>query len=514
MFGFIKKAVAELFIASPADSTPLLIWRYPDRSIPNGAKLTVRADEVAVFFREGQVVGVLQPGPHTLTTSHVPFLGDLLISPLTGDNHFITEIFFVRVTEHLHATGPRAIGSYTDSASRLLIQLGFTARYSVRVRDPVAVITRLAGMREDASANVASFLDGRVASLLAACVGALAAQHSIVELVSNQYGEQLGQYVIEQARRAFEDDGIELRRFLELHLAPDEGSRASLADYARQASSLQLQREGAELATRPGFAQFHLVQGQRALLEGMAQKGAVMPMLAPVIMPGMMSAIATPQLNDGPRSSTVATRLEAPPRWYLRLGAGAATEGPYPARHVALRIIASGEDEELARVRGEGSDAWLRPGDVDGVAAELAKRSRQRPLPADHSTTHLFESALEVAVSDGVLTPDELAMLRSLVVSAKLAQDERAAEEYVRMRARARGCRFDDAADEPPPLPASPTFTYSDGVAKIPGQTLAAIVQRVRSDPAAVHLVWRSGMSGWKRPSDVAELAAMLDSAE
>ena len=34
-----------------------LIWSHPDRSIPRGAKITVRSDEIALFFREGKYIG-------------------------------------------------------------------------------------------------------------------------------------------------------------------------------------------------------------------------------------------------------------------------------------------------------------------------------------------------------------------------------------------------------------------------------------------------------------------------
>jgi membrane protease subunit (stomatin/prohibitin family) len=520
---FLKKAVSDLYIASPPESAPLLVWRYPDRSIPNGAKLTVRADEVAVFFREGRVVGVLEAGAHVLETAHWKFLGDLVVSPLTGDNHFITEIFFVRLSDHLHTTGPRAIGSFTDSASRLLVQLGFVARYAVRAKDPLAIIVRLGGVREDASANVASFLDGRMASLVAACVGTLAEQHPIAQLASNQYSEQLGQYALDQARRSFEADGLELTRFLELHVTLDEPSRAALAEYSRRAADLQLQREGAAVATQPGFAQFHLVQGQRALLEGMAKHGAVMPMMAPIGLPMMTPMLTQPSVEVTPRSSsTVSTRLAAPSRWYLRTSSG--VEGPYAARQVAIRALASGLDADGALVREEGTDAWLSAGEVEAIAGEFAKRARPA-LTTTHreaeSAVDSFERALTVAVADGILTQDELALLVPLARAARLAPDEGTATEYVRMRAKALGARTADPeppplpshaiALEPPPLPVTEMYVYSDGTDRFPGLTADAIAQRVRAAPQGVHLVWKAGMPNWLPAREIAAIRTLVE---
>ena len=59
MFDWIKKqAVSQtqaLYVARPDQAANYLIWAHPDRSIPRGSKITVRSDEVALFFREGAI---------------------------------------------------------------------------------------------------------------------------------------------------------------------------------------------------------------------------------------------------------------------------------------------------------------------------------------------------------------------------------------------------------------------------------------------------------------------------
>nr|WP_303893371.1 SPFH domain-containing protein [Terrimonas ferruginea] len=65
------------FIEIIEDTTPdpnLLMWKYADedKEIKNGAKLTVRESQVAVFLNEGQLADVFQPGLHTLQTENIP----------------------------------------------------------------------------------------------------------------------------------------------------------------------------------------------------------------------------------------------------------------------------------------------------------------------------------------------------------------------------------------------------------------------------------------------------------
>jgi hypothetical protein len=72
MFGFWKKATPDLFSARPPEARGALLWRYPDRSIPRGAKLTVGLDETALFFWEGVLVGSLEAGSDGAATVFEP----------------------------------------------------------------------------------------------------------------------------------------------------------------------------------------------------------------------------------------------------------------------------------------------------------------------------------------------------------------------------------------------------------------------------------------------------------
>ncbi|MCC6287902.1 MAG: SPFH domain-containing protein [Chitinophagaceae bacterium] len=81
----------------------LLMWKSADedKEIKNGAKLTVRESQVAVFLNEGQLADVFQPGLHTLSTENIPILSRLkgwkygFNSPFKADVYFINTRHFV-----------------------------------------------------------------------------------------------------------------------------------------------------------------------------------------------------------------------------------------------------------------------------------------------------------------------------------------------------------------------------------------------------------------------------------
>lgn len=81
----------------------LLMWKYEDedKEIKNGAKLTVRESQIALFLNEGKVADVFQPGLHKLSTQNIPILSSLkgwkygFNSPFKADIYFINTRQFV-----------------------------------------------------------------------------------------------------------------------------------------------------------------------------------------------------------------------------------------------------------------------------------------------------------------------------------------------------------------------------------------------------------------------------------
>ncbi|WP_286914092.1 SPFH domain-containing protein [Flavobacterium sp. UBA4197] len=81
----------------------LLMWKFEDtdKEIKNGAKLTVRESQIAVFLNEGQLADVFQQGLHTLSTENIPVLSRLkgwkygFQSPFKADIYFVNTRQFV-----------------------------------------------------------------------------------------------------------------------------------------------------------------------------------------------------------------------------------------------------------------------------------------------------------------------------------------------------------------------------------------------------------------------------------
>lgn len=136
--------VSREFIARPQDAKNQILYKWPDRNIPMFTQMTVEADELAVFFRDGRVQGTIPPGRVTLESSNIPFLG-ALIDRATGGNVLLTELYFISTREIPSLPFGGAVDNVVDPETGLAIGLGVFGDYSLKVVEPQSLIVNLVG---------------------------------------------------------------------------------------------------------------------------------------------------------------------------------------------------------------------------------------------------------------------------------------------------------------------------------------------------------------------------------
>lgn len=145
LLDFVRGGVREMMIARPEDNGDL-IFKHPDRTIPMYAQCTVRADEWAVFAKEGRPFGTLDAGRHTLQAQNIPFLSNLVDS-FTGGNVFLSEVFFVRRTPFPMRFGG-SLGSMIDPMTQIRLRGRCHGELLLRVENPERLIFGYFGMRK------------------------------------------------------------------------------------------------------------------------------------------------------------------------------------------------------------------------------------------------------------------------------------------------------------------------------------------------------------------------------
>ena len=132
------------FIVRPDAYKASIVFKWPDTNIRNRTQLTVEQDELAVFFRDGKVNGVIQPGVSTLDSSEIPFLGNL-VDAATGGRYFKTELYFVSTREFANLPFGGMVDNVVDPETGLAIGLRVFGDYSLKVVAPDRLIVNLIG---------------------------------------------------------------------------------------------------------------------------------------------------------------------------------------------------------------------------------------------------------------------------------------------------------------------------------------------------------------------------------
>jgi membrane protease subunit (stomatin/prohibitin family) len=141
---FVKGGVQRMMIARDDRHKDKVVFKHPDQQFPFWSQLTVDSDEVCLFFKDGQYVGALGPGRHTLQTQNIPFL-NTLIDKFTGGNVFISELYFV-TTRPLYNQGfGGPIGSMRDPELDIRVNPRAFGTYSYKVADPVKFVLEFVG---------------------------------------------------------------------------------------------------------------------------------------------------------------------------------------------------------------------------------------------------------------------------------------------------------------------------------------------------------------------------------
>ncbi len=265
---WFKRGVGEMMIARPDDAKSQVVWKHPDPTIPMKSQLTVEADEKAVFFRDGKVVATLGAGRHTLDSTNLPFLSDL-IDTFTGGNVFITEVFFVNVREHTGVKFGGRVGHVEDPKSGVPVESMVHGEFSFRVIDPEKLIVGLVGMGRAQSYTVRSWMKEQVLKVVRDRIAELLVKNKwpLLDVTSGAYTEEIEKDVLAGLDEHVESYGIDIVRLGNFVIDIDEEDATNLK---------RLYTDAAYLKTVGGVDRYQQFAAGKAMMgagEGMAKGG-------------------------------------------------------------------------------------------------------------------------------------------------------------------------------------------------------------------------------------------------
>lgn len=192
---FIRKQFIDVIEWDQQDDG-VLMWRYPmqDNEIQNGAKLTVRDSQIAVFVNEGQVADVFSPGLHTLTTQTLPVLTNLKNWDKLFASPFKSDVFFFSTRLQLGCKWGTAQPITLRDKDFDMVRLRAFGMYSYQIEDAKAFYQEITGANPSYSNDQ---VEPQLRNLIVSNISSGIASSGIpfLDLAANQgvMGEQLKQ---------------------------------------------------------------------------------------------------------------------------------------------------------------------------------------------------------------------------------------------------------------------------------------------------------------------------------
>lgn len=213
----------------------VLSFRYPmiDREIQNGAQLTVRDTQLAVFVNEGEVADLFEPGLHTLSTNTLPVLTNLQNWDKFFKSPFKSDVYFFSTREQIDQRWgtPNAIVIRDKEYGPIRIRAHGV--YSYRIKNPRIFFRKISGTSDTYTTDqISGQLRSTILTSIASFFGTAAV--SFVDMAGNQtaFSETLRTAL----EPSFEEYGLKLESFMVQNISlPEE-----LQSYLDKASSMKM----------------------------------------------------------------------------------------------------------------------------------------------------------------------------------------------------------------------------------------------------------------------------------
>lgn len=204
----------------PSQNTLAYRFERYGNEIKNGAKLTVRPGQEAIFVSEGKIADVFKPGMYELTTQNLPILTTILGWKYGFNSPFKAEVYFIstkNITDQKWGTK----NPITLSDQRFgMIELRAFGTYVIKVDDGKKFLKEIVGTdghftNDEISEQLRSIIVTRFTDAIGE------ANFPIEAYAANM--NELSKFVDDIMKPEFDQYGIELTKFLIENISmPDE----------------------------------------------------------------------------------------------------------------------------------------------------------------------------------------------------------------------------------------------------------------------------------------------------
>jgi membrane protease subunit (stomatin/prohibitin family) len=267
--GILNEARRE-FIAAPDSAKGQIVYKWPDHNIRKFARAIVEADAVAVFMSQGQVMGTMLAGQHTLDAKELPFLG-MFIDWASNSNAFKAELYFVGIRDFPNFRFGGRLDEVQDPQTGLIVTLRTFGEYALRVVDAPKLILNLTGTVDVTDNNaITSWVTQQLLKVTRTAVTTNLVSGTWPILGLSVHSPEIETQAMAAANQELAEYGITITRLGNLDINLDDDDNARLKKLAGDTAYSRL---------AGGFLQAAQAEAMQGAGEGMAKGGeGVTPM--------------------------------------------------------------------------------------------------------------------------------------------------------------------------------------------------------------------------------------------
>ncbi len=213
--GFFDKIMGEFIdvIEWTDDSNDTMVYRFEryGNEIKNGAKLTVRESQVAVFVNEGEIADIFEAGIYELKTQNLPVMTTLNHWDHAFNSPFKAEVYFFNLRRFVDLKWGTKNPLMLRDKEFGPVRIRAFGTYGIRIEDPETFLKEIVGTDGYFTVDeVSDQLRNLIVSRFATIVGQ--ANIPILDLAANY--EQMSEFVEEKISPEFSAYGLELTKLL------------------------------------------------------------------------------------------------------------------------------------------------------------------------------------------------------------------------------------------------------------------------------------------------------------
>ena len=193
-----------------------LVYRYPNTEFNTLSQLIAHESQKAVFFKNGQMLDVMEPGKYTLHTGNIPLLNKLINLPTGGVSQFQCQVYFVNTALALnYKWGTTSKTRVMDNHYHLLLEIGASGILGLKVVNPQILLEKIVGTELELTADTCleyfrENVSARVKEYLAKIMQKPEMDFLMIEMFLNDFSLA----VKEKLQEIFQDVGVELYNFV------------------------------------------------------------------------------------------------------------------------------------------------------------------------------------------------------------------------------------------------------------------------------------------------------------